>query len=241
MTDDPFRHHPGLRDKIRPAAESFFRDFDMAAFDARLREAGMPADWRTPDALREAGRRAVLEGRQGRDLWVFAFGSLMWDPGIEFVEVRRARTPDFARSFCLVDQGGRGSQEAPGLQLALDAGTGCDGLAFRIAADKAEHESFVLFRREMIGSGYRPVWLALETAAGPVEALGFAADHASEQIVPGIPLDEQARMIAGASGFLGSNLDYLAETRAQLARVGVADPYIEALFARVAALRGGAA
>ncbi|MCB1388515.1 MAG: gamma-glutamylcyclotransferase [Rhodobacteraceae bacterium] len=241
MPDDPYRHHPRLRGKIKPAAESFFRELDMAMVDARVREAGMRADWRTPDDVREAGRRAFLAGREGRDLWVFAFGSLMWDPGIEFVEIRRARAPEHARRFCLVDQGGRGSAEAPGLQLALDTGSGCDGLAFRIAAEAVEHESFVLFRREMIAAGYLPVWLALETAQGAVEALGFAADHACEDIVTDIPLDEQARMIAHAAGFLGTNYEYLAGTRSQLEGLGVSDPYIDAVFARVEALRAAQA
>jgi Uncharacterized protein involved in cation transport len=238
MTDDPYRHHPGLRGKIKPAEESFFRNLDMATVDAQVRAAGMPDDWRTPDDIREAARRAFMAGRPGSDLWVFAYGSLMWDPGLDFVEVRRARTGAYARSFCLVDQGGRGSMSAPALQLGLDAGAGCDGLAFRIAEAAVEHESFVLFRREMISSGYLPSWLALETEAGPIEALGFVADRTSEQIVPGIPLEEQARMIASASGFLGSNFDYLSGTRDQLAGLGVRDAYVDDLYARVLALRG---
>lgn len=241
MTEDPFRHHPGLKGKIRPAAESFFRNLDLAALDARLAESGHAPDWRTPDDQREAGRRAFLEGRWGQDLWIFAYGSLMWDPGVEFVELRRARTAEYARSFCLFDEGGRGSMQEPGLQLALDAGHGCDGLAFRIAAEMLEHETFVLFRREMIASAYRPVWLVLQTAQGPVEALSFAADHASERIVSGIPLEEKARMIAAASGFLGSNFDYLAEARAQLARLGVEDGYIDELYAQAVALRAAQA
>lgn len=239
MTDDPYRHHPGLRGMIRPTAESIFRDLDLAQVDARVVASGMPADWRTPDAEREAGRKAFLHGHWESDLWVFAYGSLMWDPGVEFVEVRRARTEDFARRFCLFDEGGRGSADRPGLQLALDRGPGCDGLAFRIEAAVLEHETFVLFRREMIAPAYRPVWLPLETSQGDVEALAFVADHASPKIVPGIPPHEMAQMISGAAGFLGSNFDYLAETRTQLARLGVTDPYIDDLFARAVALRGG--
>ena len=125
----------------------------------------------------------------------------------------------------------------PGLQLALDKGAGCEGLAFRIDAALLDGETFVLWRREMIAPAYRPVMLALDTAPGPIEALGFVADHGTEQIVTGIPMEEKARMIATASGFLGSNFDYLAGTRAQLAGLGVSDPYVEDLYARVMALR----
>jgi cation transport protein ChaC len=115
--------------------------------------------------------------------------------------------------------------------------TGCDGLAFRLAADTVDHETFVLFRREMITDGYRPVWLALDTADGPLEALSFAADHACQDVRPGIPLEEQARMIAIAQGFLGTNVDYLANVRAHLHHLGVCDSYVDALWSLVAALR----
>ena len=238
---DPYRHHPGLRGKIRPAEDSYFRNLDMAEFDRRIAEAGLPEDWRTPDAVREARRHEVLEGRFDSDLWVFAFGSLMWDPAMEYAEVLRGRTDAYERRFCLVDTGGRGSAEHPALQLAIDdvtgAGRGCDGLAFRIEADKIDHETFVLFRREMISHAYRPVWLQLDTVIGRIEALAFAADHSSDRIDTTIPIAEQARMIAKAEGMLGSNAEYLTETRERLALLDLDDPYITDLCTRVAALR----
>ncbi|MEO1000061.1 MAG: gamma-glutamylcyclotransferase [Pseudomonadota bacterium] len=234
---DPYHHHPELRGRIKPAADSYFRDLDLAAIDARSAAMGRPPGWRTPDHVREAERRAWLDGRWDNDLWVFGYGSLMWDPAMEYAEIRRARTGDYARSFCLWDDGGRGSPEQPGLQLSIDAGGGCEGLAFRIEAAKIDHETFVLFRREMIASAYRPVWLPLETAAGPVEALSFAANHANERNVPGIPLAEQARMIAAAEGFIGTNFDYLADTHARLALLGIEDPYIAELHAQAETLR----
>jgi cation transport protein ChaC len=161
----------------------------------------------------------------------------MWDPGIEFAEVRRGRTKAYSRSFCLWDVGARGSPQRPGLMLAIDAGTGCSGLAFRIEAEKLDHETFVLFRREMIASSYRPIWLTLETVLGPVEALSFAANRAHERIVPNIPLPDQARMIAHAEGLLGSNFDYLANTHAHLTLLGIEDAYIADLHSRIEGLR----
>lgn len=234
---DPFRHHPELRGKIRPAADSFFRDMDLDLIDARAAEAGRPGGWRTPCEVREAARRDWLEGHWNRDLWVFGYGSLMWDPAIEIAEIRHARCSGFQRCFCLWDIGGRGSPQQPGLMLAIDTGGTCEGLAFRIEAKNLDHETFVLFRREMIASVYSPTWLKLETALGPVEALAFAADRMHERIVPDIPVDEQARMIAGASGPLGTNFDYLSDTQAHLKLLGIVDPYIADLHARVEALR----
>lgn len=235
--EDPLRHHPELRGKIRPASECFFRDLDLAAFDAQVIAAGFPADWRTPDDEREANRLAWLADHRDRDLWVFAYGSLMWDPGLEFAEVRRGAISEYARSFCLKDEGARGSFEHPGLMAAIDVGTGCEGLVFRIEKDRIEHETFVLFRREMILPAYQPTWVEVATAEGAVTALGFVANHDSEDIVPGIALDEQARMIARAEGLLGTNFAYLDDMHSHLALLGVEDGYVSDLHARVTALR----
>ena len=237
---DPFRHHPDLRGKIKPAADSYFRDLDLAVIDAHRAKAGLPDGWRTPCELREAARREWLEGHWDQDLWVFGYGSLMWDPAIEFAEVRHAQCRGYQRSFCLVDQGGRGSADCPGLMLAIDEGTNCEGLAFRIDAAKLDHETFVLFRREMIAGSYRPTWLSLDTAQGPIEALGFVANRENERIKPDIPLNEQAEMISKACGLLGSNFDYLSNTRTSLELLEIRDDYISGLYAAATSLRTSA-
>ena len=238
MTErDAYHLHPDLRGKIKPAADSFFRDLDLGVIDAHGVEAGFPSDWRTPCEDRDAERRLWLEGRWEQDLWVFGYGSLMWDPSIEFDEVRHAHCPGHQRSFCLWDDGGRGSMDEPGLMLAIDAGGSCEGLAFRVPHGKLEHETFVLFRREMLAPVYRPVWLDLDTAAGPIEALGFVANHDHESIRPGIPLAQQAGMIARAKGMFGDNFDYLSDLHEHLDLLGIEDPYVSALYAATDALR----
>ncbi|MDG4650180.1 gamma-glutamylcyclotransferase [Roseibacterium sp. SDUM158017] len=234
---DAFRHHPELRGKIKPAAESFFRDLDISILDAHAAKAGFPSGWRTPCEDREADRRRWLEGHREKDLWVFAYGSLMWDPSFEFDEVRHALCVGYQRSFCLWDDGGRGSKEEPGLMLAIDEGGRCQGLAFRIPQEKIEHETFVLFRREMLAPVYRSVWLDLDTASGPIEALGFVANRECEDIKPGIPLEQQASMIARARGVFGDNFDYLSDLHERLEFLGVEDPYVLDLYAATEALR----
>ncbi len=110
--------------------------------DARTAEAGMPADWRTPCEEREAGRRDWLADRWDQDLWMFGYGSLMWDPSVEFAEVHQAHCPEYQRSFCLWDEAGRGSFEEPGLMMAIDEGGNCEGLVFLKEAKKLDHETF---------------------------------------------------------------------------------------------------
>ena len=241
MTDlDPFYLHPELRGKIKPAAESFFRDLNLKDIDAHAAKAGLPDNWRTPSSEREAGRREWFEGRWAHDLWIFGYGSLMWDPGVEFAEVRQAHCHGFQRSFCLWDEGGRGSVEQPGLMLALDEGGESEGLAFRIEAEKLDHETFVLFRREMIAPAYRPTWLTLNAAGEQITALGFVANHSHESIRPGITLPDQANMIARAEGVLGTNYDYLSDTHQHLEFLGIEDKYILDVFEAVSAMRDAA-
>jgi len=235
---DPFRHHPELRGQIMPHEQSFFRDMDLEEIDRQVIAAGQPPDWRTPCDLRERNRKAWFDGHLDRDLWIFGYGSLMWDPSVRFSEVRRAHSPDHARSFCLWDDGGRGSIENPGLMLALDNGAGCTGLAFRIPDDCVDHETFVLFRREMILEAYRPEWVTLETAQGAIDAVTFVANRGHDLIRPGIPLAEQSARIARAEGMLGTNFDYLDNTFRHLALLKIDDLYINALHDAATSLRG---
>ena len=173
----------------------------------------------------------MLGGRDGsQDLWVFAYGSLMWDPGLHFAEVRLAELDGFARRFALRSPIGRGTPERPALMLCLEPGPGrCTGLAYRIAADLAEAESAILWRREMLRGSYRPQLHQATTPQGAVEVLVLAAnpshdDHADEQ-----PLAETAATIACATGILGSNRHYLEQLAAQLAALGIVDDYVEQL------------
>lgn len=228
---DPFAHHPELRDRIRNPERSYFRSFRQSDFDARMAALGRPPDWRYTDAEREANRRRALAGRAG-DLWVFAYGSLMWDPSFHFAEVRVARVEGYARKFCLKDTwGGRGTAEAPGLMAAPDHGDGCTGLAFRIAAPEVETE--VLWRREGIASAYAPVFMAAATAPGTVEALTFVANHTSPVICPDLTQDETVGYLATGSGLLGTSRACLESFAAQFTALGITDPEVEALVEAV--------
>ena len=112
MSPDPYIHAPQLRGRIADPQASFFRTFQPGDFDAALLAAGRPADWRYTDADREARRQAALSGRLQSDIWVFAYGSLMWDPAFVFAEVRRGRIAGYARRFCLSETYARGTRES---------------------------------------------------------------------------------------------------------------------------------
>jgi cation transport protein ChaC len=230
MTQDPFRHLPGLRDKITPFERSSFRDFSAEKVAAILDAEGMPPFPAYDDEDREALRAEALEDHEG-DLWIFAYGSLIWDPALDFSEVRMAFAPEHSRRFILVDRyGGRGTEEAPGLMAALDDGDGCDGLAFRIKADKVDAETEILFRREMICPGYHARHILVEIDGEEATALTFIADHDSELIDGEISRASQIECVAHGTGFLGTSLQYLESTVSHLAEFGIVDDDAEQLL-----------
>ncbi len=231
---DAYRHHPGLARLIIDPETSGFRTFQPADFDARMKAMGRPADWRRSQAEREATRQAALESRRGRDIWVFAYGSLMWDPALMFSEVRRCGVEGYSRRMALYDEHGpRGSKDAPGVMAALAPGARCDGVAFRIEADLVERETEILWRREMIAPAYIPVFLPAETAQGTIDVLAFAADLNAEVIRMDLSHEDQVACVAFGEGALGTSYDYLKNMLDHFAELGIEDQGLEALMCDV--------
>lgn len=231
---DPFIHHPDLRDRIKPHAESFFRDFSTEKMQGVLDQHGITGFPFYSDAHRESLRADALADHNTGDLWVFAYGSLMWDPALDFAEVRRAFAPEHERRFILRDTyGGRGTNEAPGLMAALDIGDGCEGLAFRISAETVEQETDILFRREMIAPGYHAVFIPIDIDNTRHRALTFIADHDTDLIAGDITESEQITCLTTGKGVLGTSYDYLQNVIAHLHDMGIPDPQLDALMAKV--------
>ncbi|MDR5654921.1 gamma-glutamylcyclotransferase [Ruixingdingia sedimenti] len=177
----------------------------------------------------------------GTELWVFGYGSLIWNPGFAVAERAVARLPGWRRSFCMWSIHHRGTPEAPGLVLALDAAAGmaCQGVAFRVAPGTEEETLAGLRERELVSSAYletvQPLYLADGRAR---QALAYVVDPDHVQYCGGLDPEEQARIIARATGGRGPNRDYLWNTAAHLAELGIADPDLEWLAARVRGLCG---
>ena len=173
-------------------------------------------------------------------IWVFGFGSLIWNPAFHFAERRTALVHGFHRQFCLWSKAGRGSPQKPGLMLALEPGGSCHGVAYRIAPEQVETELDVVWRREMMTGAYRSVWVNAHTPGGIEHAIAFAANHAHERYVRGLDTDETARLLATGSGPLGTCCDYLFDTVTHLDALGIRDRRMEALVERVRAHRASA-
>jgi cation transport protein ChaC len=166
------------------------------------------------------------------DLWIFAYGSLMWRPGFEAEEVVHARLVGWRRSFCIYSRFHRGSDRRPGLVLGLDRGGMCEGIAFRVSADKARQTLRYLREREQVGSVYREALVPVTLLTGErpeVMALAFLVERAHPSYAGDLPLAEQVHLIRGGIGRSGNNIDYLASTLAHLAALGIRERPLERL------------
>ncbi len=172
-------------------------------------------------------------------MWVFGYGSLLWDPGFEVARTSVATLADYARSFCMRSIHHRGTVAEPGLVLALDrvAGATCQGLALAVAPGQEARTLDYLRERELISSAYLERILPVTLQDGqPVEAVTYVIDPEHVQYCGGLALEEQARIIARAVGGRGPNTEYLFNTTEHLAEIGLRDPDLDWLAERVRAL-----
>ncbi len=160
---------------------------------------------------------------KGEQLWVFGYGSLMWDPGFPHLEQVTARLWGYHRAFCVWSHRYRGTPEAPGLVLGLKPGGSCLGRAFRVRkADEAAVIDY-LYRREMLTGVYRPGLHMAQVENGRRRVLAFVADHKHVQYAGRLSEPEAAQVIARSCGQRGPNLDYLSNTVAHLDALGIND------------------
>jgi cation transport protein ChaC len=189
------------------------------------------------DAEQEASLREILsEYEMGRDVWLFGYGSLVWNPIVHHEERRVARLHGFHRSFCLWSHVNRGSLQRPGLVLGLDSGGSCRGVAFRIAGHHAVEELRLLWRREMVLGAYTPRWATVDAGAERLRAIAFFVNRDHANYAGRLPLETVIRTLVSARGQLGTPAEYLLETVRGLIAHGVRDPYLLELRRRVLAM-----
>jgi cation transport protein ChaC len=181
------------------------------------------------------------------DLWVFGYGSLMWNPGFVHSEAVHARLVGYHRAFCIYSMHYRGTARQPGLILGLDRGGVCEGVAFRVPPRDADAVRRYLRSRELITGVYReallPVTLARPHGASTdpeVRAMTFIAERAHPAFAGDLPLARQARLVRKAKGLTGLNLDYVLNTASHLAALGIRERRIERLVVVIGALPGRA-
>ncbi|WP_420799662.1 gamma-glutamylcyclotransferase [Noviherbaspirillum saxi] len=179
----------------------------------------------------EASLSAVLDRCvPGADIWLFAYGSLMWNPMIVYEESCSAILFGYHRGFYLRSRIHRGTPQNPGLVLALDSGGSCRGICYRIAAARVKDELQLLWRREMLGGSYKARWLDVHTCRGRVAALAFVIDRQRPTYAGKLTDDEIVSCLHASYGLSGSGVDYLLQTHRTLTGMGISCPSLTKLI-----------
>lgn len=166
-------------------------------------------------------------------VFVFAYGSLIWNPCVPVAEHRPARLYGYHRDFRLRMTHGRGSPEAPGLMLALTGGGSCRGVALRLPPENLRAELLLIWRREMLTGVYVPRWVAVATPGERVWALAFVANTRSERYIARPDEATAAAYLSTGRGALGTCAAYLDKTVQDLRAWGLYDRRLERLHQRV--------
>jgi glutathione-specific gamma-glutamylcyclotransferase len=169
-------------------------------------------------------------------VWLFAYGSLMWNPGFAAAERRPALLYGYHRRFCLYSRDYRGTPERPGLVLGLDRGGSCHGTAYRLPAERAAEALDRVWAREMTGMVYRMRRVTVRTAAAALTAYACVVRRESPDYAGRLPLEDTARLLALAAGGCGTGRDYLANTLDHLATLGIEDHGLRRVAGRIARL-----
>ncbi len=189
---------------------------DLVAKTLRVvEEEGPEPNWTpvSPGQLDELVKR-VEEEAGDEEMWVFAYGSLMWNPGFEVAASEDAVAFGWHRAFSLRIERLRATSDAPGLMLALQPGGSCSGLILKLPCSTKKQDLRTLLVREI---RYAEVcdmvrWVTVKTPKGIRRALTFWASPKQSLLTDKVPLDEAAHLIAQACGPAGSCAEYLHRT-----------------------------
>ncbi len=190
----------------------------------------------------EETHRLLLETRAARPkdqpMWIFGFGSLMWNPCFTYDVKAPAVLRGYDRKFHIWTTRARGTPDNPGLGLCLEDCMGlCRGIAYRLVEEDIESAWERLWEREMGSGVYRASWVSVETEEhGRVPALTFIVNRDHPHYAGPMPAEQMAEIMAGACGSYGPCRDYLAGTVEEMRKLNVFDKDLEALLAKVDAL-----
>lgn len=167
--------------------------------------------------------------------WVFGYGSLIWNPGFEYMRAAPATLNGYHRSLCVLSHKYRGTVEANGLVFGLNAGGRCHGMAFNVSA-KAWPETLAYLRaREQITMVYMekllPVTI-METGLD-VHAIAYVVDTRHPQYAGALNEADTLRYIRQGHGEAGPCAEYVRNTAEHLREMGFSDPDLDRLLGRL--------
>lgn len=183
-------------------------------------------------AERSGGSGRTAPGPKG-DMWVFGYGSLMWDPGFPFAARERALLRGYHRALCVYSRFHRGTLDRPGVVLGLDRGGSCRGMAFKVEAQDAKPVLGYLDERELVSYAYRRRFLPIVLAGGPARAFVYVADPKHSQYAGRLSPERTVELVVQGVGVSGTCYDYLENTVRHLDALGLDDGPLHELKRRV--------
>jgi glutathione-specific gamma-glutamylcyclotransferase len=163
--------------------------------------------------------------------WVFAYGSLIWRPGFDYIHKEPANLQGWHRSLCVLSHRYRGTHEKLGLVFGLDVGGTCHGLAYEVA-DAIWPETYrYLTERELITHIYeeKHLKIILPRSGRQVTALTYVVDPAHEQYAGHLSREQKLKMVRQGVGDAGSCIDYVKNTSSHLHDLGIPDRALDDL------------
>lgn len=167
------------------------------------------------------------------DVWFFVYGSLMWNPGFQPKEKRKALLRGWHRRFCVASTEFRGTPKKPGLSLGLDCGGSCRGLALCIAESDRDEVFTYIEKREMKEKIYKCRKVEVSTEVAKIFAYTLIVDRNHKLYVASKEIDKIVYQIKEAKGIKGKNKDYLKSTVKHLQRLEINDKSLHTILKRV--------
>lgn len=170
----------------------------------------------------------------GEKIWLFAYGSLLWNPVADFDSRCLARLDGWHRSFCLRITVGRASEQCPGRMLALEAGGSTLGAVLGISQARAKAELRLVWIREMILGLYKPIWVSVSLEDGTTApAIAFVADTLCDEYEAESSIATIMPLVASASGAFGTNAEYSLRLQTVLGEHNLKDSYVDDLISEL--------
>jgi cation transport protein ChaC len=167
-------------------------------------------------------------------LWVFGYGSLMWNPGFVYSARRKARLVGWSRRLCIWSHHYRGTPERPGLVFGLDRGGECHGVAFCVEPAARTETLAYLRKRELISNVYDELEAPAVLESGEsVEVLAYVANAEHPQYAGRLEPMMTLEIVKGAAGLAGRNDDYVRNTHSELIRLDIPDAELDWLTERL--------
>ena len=183
----------------------------------------------SPTELLASLRAALSPWTPGAPFWIFAYGSLMWNPSFQWDVRHVAMVRGYHRSFRVWSRINRGTPENPGLVLTLERGGSCRGLVYRIEPDLVQEQMQGIWKREMTYGSYKPKWLNCIVGSESIRALAFTVNRECSGYTGAIPVEVMVECLANARGRYGPAHDYLFKTTETLSQHGIRDERVEHL------------